>query len=49
VRALLEVNVLIALLDSDHTLHGPAMNWFTKRRAFDSRLAKITILVETFG
>jgi len=25
------------------------MSWFTKRRAFDSRLAKITILVETFG
>jgi hypothetical protein len=27
-RALLDVNVLIALLDSDHALHGPAVNWF---------------------
>jgi toxin-antitoxin system PIN domain toxin len=30
VRALLDVNVLIALLDSDHTSHGVAMSWFTK-------------------
>jgi len=30
VRALLDVNVLIALLDSDHTLHGTAMSWFAK-------------------
>lgn len=29
-RALLDVNVLIALLDSDHTLHGTAMSWFAK-------------------
>ncbi|TLZ02421.1 MAG: VapC toxin family PIN domain ribonuclease [Gammaproteobacteria bacterium] len=28
--ALLDVNVLIALLDSDHTLHGTAMSWFAK-------------------
>ena len=27
-RALLDVNVLIALLDSDHALHVPAMQWF---------------------
>lgn len=27
-RALLDVNVLIALLDSDHALHVPAMEWF---------------------
>src|SRR3974390_1322265 len=27
-RALLDVNVLIALLDSDHSLHGQAMAWF---------------------
>jgi toxin-antitoxin system PIN domain toxin len=27
-RALLDVNVLIALLDSDHSLHGQAMGWF---------------------
>lgn len=27
-RALLDVNVLIALLDSDHTLHGRATTWF---------------------
>ena len=30
VRALLDVNVLIALLDSDHTSHGVAMNWFVQ-------------------
>jgi len=29
-RALLDVNVLIALLDSDHTSHGVAMMWFAK-------------------
>src|SRR5271165_5405808 len=27
-RALLDVNVLIALLDSDHSLHVPATSWF---------------------
>src|SRR2546422_756085 len=27
-RALLDVNVLIALLDSDHSLHVPATAWF---------------------
>ena len=27
-RALLDVNVLIALLDSDHSLHVPATTWF---------------------
>jgi toxin-antitoxin system PIN domain toxin len=27
-RALLDVNVLIALLDSDHALHGRADDWF---------------------
>jgi toxin-antitoxin system PIN domain toxin len=27
-RALLDVNVLIALLDADHSLHGRAMQWF---------------------
>jgi toxin-antitoxin system PIN domain toxin len=30
VRALLDVNVLIALLDSDHASHDPAMSWFAK-------------------
>jgi hypothetical protein len=29
VRALLDVNVLIALLDSDHISHGAAMSWFS--------------------
>ena len=29
-RALLDVNVLIALLDPDHTLHETAMSWFAK-------------------
>src|SRR5258708_12430236 len=27
-RGLLDVNVLIALLDADHTLHAPATRWF---------------------
>jgi uncharacterized protein len=30
VRSLLDVNVLIALLDSDHTSHAAAMSWFVK-------------------
>ena len=29
-RALLDVNVLIALLDSDHASHDLAINWFAK-------------------
>lgn len=29
-RSLLDVNVLIALLDPDHTLHEPALEWFAK-------------------
>jgi uncharacterized protein len=29
-RALLDVNVLIALLDSDHASHNSAINWFAK-------------------
>lgn len=29
-RALLDVNVLIALLDSDHSLHTLAITWFEK-------------------
>ena len=27
-RALLDVNILIALLDADHSLHAPATQWF---------------------
>jgi toxin-antitoxin system PIN domain toxin len=30
VRALLDVNVLIALLDSDHASHDAAIHWFAK-------------------
>jgi uncharacterized protein len=30
VRALLDVNVLIALLDSDHASHDSAISWFAK-------------------
>jgi hypothetical protein len=30
IRALLDVNVLIALLDSDHSLHRPAIGWFDR-------------------
>jgi uncharacterized protein len=30
VRALLDVNVLIALFDPDHVSHEPAMAWFAK-------------------
>ena len=29
-RSLLDVNVLIALLDSDHASHGAAMSWFAE-------------------
>lgn len=29
-RSLLDVNVLIALLDADHSLHTPATAWFTR-------------------
>ena len=29
-RALLDINVLIALLDSDHSLHSQATGWFDK-------------------
>ena len=29
-RALLDVNVLIALLDADHSMHGPAIGWFAR-------------------
>ena len=32
-RALLDVNVLIALLDSDHTSHGSAVAWFSDNGA----------------
>jgi uncharacterized protein len=30
-RALLDVNVLIALLDADHSLHSRATQWFAKQ------------------
>jgi uncharacterized protein len=30
VRALLDINVLIALLDSDHASHDSTINWFAK-------------------
>jgi len=33
VRALLDVNVLIALLDADHTLHARARGWFEANAA----------------
>jgi len=29
-RSLLDVNVLIALFDADHALHGPALKWFAE-------------------
>jgi uncharacterized protein len=29
-RSLLDVNVLIALLDADHSLHRPALDWFAE-------------------
>ena len=32
-RALLDVNVLIALLDADHVLHEPAIQWFGSNAA----------------
>jgi toxin-antitoxin system PIN domain toxin len=30
VRSLLDINVLVALLDSDHASHDAAINWFAK-------------------
>ena len=33
-RSLLNVNVLIALLDADHTSHRPAMAWFSEHASF---------------
>jgi uncharacterized protein len=30
VRALLDANVLIALMDADHSLHSPATSWFAE-------------------
>ena len=30
-RALLDVNVLIALLDQDHSMHAQALRWFAAR------------------
>jgi hypothetical protein len=33
IRALLDVNVLIALLDSDHTSHRSAVAWFSEHGA----------------
>jgi toxin-antitoxin system PIN domain toxin len=30
-RALLDVNVLIALFDADHSLHEPAFKWFAEQ------------------
>ena len=32
-RALLDVNVLIALLDADHSLHARAREWFSRNAA----------------
>lgn len=32
-RALLDVNVLIALFDSDHLHHAHAMDWLTHNKA----------------
>jgi len=29
-RALLDVNVLVALFDANHSLHAPAMRWFSE-------------------
>jgi toxin-antitoxin system PIN domain toxin len=30
-RALLDINVLIALLDQDHSMHGQAVRWFAAK------------------
>jgi hypothetical protein len=32
-RSLLDVNVLVALFDADHSLHTPAMRWFDEHGA----------------
>lgn len=41
-RALLDVNVLIALLDADHALHVPAMRWFESNARFGWASCPIT-------
>lgn len=35
-RALLDVNVLIALLDADHSLHPRAREWFRREAPLTS-------------
>ena len=41
-RALLDVNVLIALLDADHVLHEPAIAWFSANAAHGWASSPIT-------
>lgn len=41
-RALLDVNVLIALLDADHSLHERAIGWLSSRRRGDWASTPIT-------
>ncbi len=41
-RALLDVNVLIALLDADHASHAAALGWFTANAPFGWASCPIT-------
>jgi uncharacterized protein len=41
-RALLDVNVLIALLDAGHAMHGKAMNWLERNAHFGWASCPIT-------
>ena len=41
-RALLDVNVLIALLDADHSLHVPATTWFSSHARYGWASCPIT-------
>lgn len=41
-RALLDVNVLIALLDADHTLHAPTIEWFDQHASLGWASCPIT-------
>lgn len=41
-RALLDINVLIALLDSDHAFHGRAHDWWTSNKSYGWASCAIT-------
>jgi hypothetical protein len=48
-RALLDVNVLIALLDSNHTSHGIAINWLTQQDCESDPLPRMCLFCVLMG